>query len=42
MFGIRDINSKKYKLIYRLEESTSNNDENTPATNSPELEPKPE
>ena len=42
MFGIRDINSKKYKLIYRLEESTSNNDENTPATDSPELEPKPE
>lgn len=42
MFGIRDINSKKYKLIYRLEDSTSNNDENTPATNSPELEPKPE
>ena len=42
MFGIRDINSKKYKLIYRLEESTSNNDENTPATDLPELEPKPE
>lgn len=42
MFGIRDINSKKYKLIYRLEDSTSNNDENTSATNSPKLEPKPE
>lgn len=42
MFGIRDINSKKYKLVNRLAESTSNNDENTPATNSPELEPKPE
>lgn len=42
MFGIRDINSKKYKLVNRLEESTSNNNENTPATNSPELELKPE
>ena len=45
MFGIRDINSKKYKLVNRLAESTitqTNNDENTPATNSPELEPKPE
>ena len=42
MFGIRDINPKKYKLVNRLAESTSNNDENTPATNSPELEPKPE
>ena len=42
MFGIRDINSKKYKLVNRLGESTSNNDENTSATNSPELEPKPE
>ena len=45
MFGIRDINSKKYKLVNRLAESTitqTNNDETTPATNSPELEPKPE
>ena len=45
MFGIRDINSKKYKLVNRLAESTitqTNNDENTPATDSPELEPKPE
>ena len=45
MFGIRDINSKKYRLVNRLAESTitqTNNDENTPATNSPELEPKPE
>ena len=45
MFGIRDINSKKYKLVNRLAESTitqTNNDENTLATDSPELEPKPE
>ena len=45
MFGIRDINSKKYKLVNRLAESTitqTNNDEDTPVTNSPELEPKPE
>lgn len=45
MFGIRDINSKKYKLVNHLAESTitqTNNDEDTPATNSPELEPKPE
>ena len=45
MFGIRDINSKKYKLVNRLAESTitqTNNNENTPATDSPELEPKPE
>lgn len=45
MFGIRDTASKKYKLVNHLAESTlaqTNNDENTPATNSPELEPKPE
>ena len=46
MFGIRDINSKKYKTVINyLGESTinqNNNNENTPATNSPELEPKPE
>lgn len=44
MFGIRDINSKKYKLVNRLAESAinqNNNNENTPATDSPELEPKP-
>ena len=41
MFGIRDINSKKYKLVNRLAESTitqTNNDEDTPATDSPEKE----
>ena len=45
MFGIRDINSKKYKLINRLAESTitqTNNDENTPATDYSEINPKPE
>lgn len=46
MFGIRDINSKKYKTVINyLGESTinqNNNNENTPATDSPELEPKPE
>lgn len=45
MFGIRDINSKKYKLVNRLEESTitrTNNDENTPATDFSEINPKPE
>ena len=46
MFGIRDINSKKYKTVINyLGESTitqTNNNENTPATDSPELEPKPE
>ena len=45
MFGIRDINSKKYKLVNRLAESTitqTNNDENTPATDFPEINPKPE
>ena len=46
MFGIRDINSKKYKTIINyLGESTinqNNNNENTPTTDSPELEPKPE
>ena len=42
MFGIRE----KYKTVINyLGESTinqTNNDENTPATNSPKLEPKPE
>ena len=46
MFGIKDINSKKYKTVINyLGESTinqNNNNENTPATDSPELEPKPE
>ena len=46
MFGIRDINSKKYKTVINyLGKSTinqNNNNENTPATDSPELEPKPE
>ena len=45
MFGIRDINSKKYKLVNRLAESTitqTNNDENTPATDFSEINPKPE
>ena len=46
MFGIRDINSKKYKTVINYPgESTinqNNNNENTPATNSPELELKPE
>lgn len=46
MFGIRDINSKKYKTIINyLGESTinqNNNNENTPATDSPEINPKPE
>ena len=45
MFGIRDINSKKYKLVNRLAESTitqTNNDENTPAKDFSEFEPKPE
>ena len=41
MFGIKDINSKRYKLVNRLAESTitqTNNDEDTPATDSPEKE----
>lgn len=43
MFGIRDINSKKYKTVINyLGESTvnqnNNNNENTPATDSPEKE----
>ena len=45
MFGIRDINSKKYKLVNRLAESTitqTNNDEDTPATDFSEINPKPE
>lgn len=46
MFGIRDINSKKYKTVINyLGESTinqNNNNENTPATDSPEINPKPE
>ena len=45
MFGIRDINSKKYKLVNHLAESTlaqTNNDENTPATDFSEINPKPE
>lgn len=45
MFGIRDINSKKYKLVNRLAESTitqTNNDENTPVTDFSEINPKPE
>lgn len=45
MFGIRDINSKKYKLVNRLAESTitqTNNDEDTPVTNFSEINPKPE
>ena len=45
MFGIRDINSKKYKLVNRLAESTiiqTNNDENTPATDFSEINPQPE
>ena len=45
MFGIRDINSKKYKLVNPLAESTitqTNNDENTPATDFSEINPKPE
>ena len=45
MFGIRDINSKKYKLVNRLAESTitqTNNDENTPAKDFSEINPKPE
>ena len=43
MFGIRDINLKKYKTVINyLGESTinQNNNENTPATDSPELEQK--
>ena len=45
MFGIRDINSKKYKLVNRLAESTitqTNNDEDTPVTDFSEINPKPE
>ena len=46
MFGIKDINSKKYKTVINyLGESTinqNNNNENTPATDSPEINPKPE
>ena len=45
MFGIRDINSKKYKLVNRLAESTitqTNNDEDTPAKDFSEINPKPE
>ena len=45
MFGIRDINSKKYKLVNRLAESTitqTNNDENTPAKDFSEINPQPE
>ena len=45
MFGIRDINSKKYKLVNRLAESTitqTNNDEDTPVTNFSEINLKPE
>ena len=45
MFGIRDINSKKYKLVNRLAESTitqTNNDEDTPATDVSEINPEPE
>lgn len=45
MFGIKDIDSKKYKTVINyLGESTinqNNNNENTPATDSPELESKP-
>ena len=46
MFGIRDINSKKYKTVINyLGESTinqNNNNENTPATDFSEINPKPE
>ena len=45
MFGIREKKKKKYKLVNRLAESTitqTNNDENTPATDFSEINPKPE
>ena len=44
MFGIRDINSKKYKLVNRLAESTitQTNNEDTPAIDFSEINPKPE